>query len=233
MPFDPTAFREAANESQGGDAPPDGIYDAEVVSAEVATRKSDGVQWAAITWKVLAGPHRDSQWSTMWSLERFKADGERSGAFPITVQQLRTMGMDVERVFTPEDLKRGLLALEGGVYSVGVKHNPPFVNVDVKQPLRDATPPPQASSGNAYGQPPASPPNGHTAPPPTNAIMGDDAGGTSAPPQSLAASAATRTDVQRTGASDVTSPADVAAFDRSNAPQRGSVDPETGEEIPF
>jgi hypothetical protein len=198
MPFDATAMREAANETPGGEAPPDGLYDAELTAGELATRKSDGVQWAAMTFRVMSGPHRDAQWTSMWTLERFKSDGERSGGFGITVQSLRTMGVDVDQVFSEADLKRALSGLEGSGFSVEVKRNGQWLNTNPRSRLE--TP---SLQGSGYGQ----------------------------QPQSLGAQ--TRVDtIEHNGASDVTSDADVQAFDRSSAPKQGDVDPATGEAIP-
>lgn len=204
MPFDPTAMREAANETPGGEAPPDGLYDAECTAAELATRKSDGVQWAAMTFRVMSGPHRDAQWTSMWTLERFKSDGERSGGFGITVQSLRTMGVDVDQVYSEADLKRALSGLEGSGFSVEVKRNGQWLNTNPRDRLE--TPSLQGST-STYGQ---------------------------QQPQPQPLGAPTRVDtIEHTGASDVTSPEDVAAFDRSSAPKQGDVDPATGDAIPF
>jgi hypothetical protein len=73
MPFDPTGFREAADESKSGDAPPDAIYEAELVGSKIATRQSDDAQWVVFTWKVVSGAHRDSSWESMHTLERAAA----------------------------------------------------------------------------------------------------------------------------------------------------------------
>lgn len=230
MPFDPSGFREAASESGSSEAPPDALYDAEVVTSKIATRQSDGVQWAVFTWRVLSGPHRDAQWDSMHTLERFKADGERNPGLAFTVQALRAMGVNVDdpSVSASEQaLERTLQELEGHGYSVEIKRSGTFVNTYPKERLESYAASLPGSGGDdapRYGQQRQ----------PANAIMGDDSGGMSAPPQTLAqAGAPIVRDVERTGESDVTTAADVAAFDRSSAPQRGDVDPETGDEIPF
>jgi hypothetical protein len=197
MPFDATAMREAANETPGGEAPPDGLYDAECTASELATRKSDGVQWAAMTFRVMSGPHRDATWTSMWTLERFKADGERSGGFGITVQSLRTMGVDVDQVYSEADLKTALSGLEGVGFSVEVKRNGQWLNTNPRS--RIETP-------SLYGQ---------------------------QQPQSLGEQATVRRDIETNGSSDVTSDSDLAAFDRSSAPKRGDIDPDTGDAFQF
>jgi hypothetical protein len=227
MPFDPMGFREAVDESGGGDAPPDALYDAELVKGDVITRRADGAQWVKCSWKVIAGPHRDSQWDSLHTLDRFKPDGERNPGLTYTVGTLRSLGFPVDDVAASasvDAIKRNLLALEGGAYSVEIKTNGSFTNTYVKQRLREVAASLPGSGGDTpvYGQQRSGP---------SNAIMGHDGGGTSAPPQSLARAVAT--DVERNGQSDVTTPADVEAFDRSSAPKQGSVDPETGDEIPF
>ena len=227
MPFSSQGFADAIAESQTGDSPPDAIYDAELVASDIATRRSDGAQWVKFTWKVVSGAHRDAQWDSLHTLERFKPDGDRNPGLVFTVNTLRSMGLDVENTHYGSDveLKRALVELEGHGYSVEIKTNGQFTNTYVKDRLASYVPSLPGSGTPQYGQPR----NG-----PTNAIMGHDGGGTSAPPQTLAqAGAPERRDVERTGESDVTTPADVAAFDRSTAPKRGDVDPETGEEIPF
>jgi hypothetical protein len=193
----------------------------------VATRKSDGVQWAKCSWKVIAGVHRDRQWDSMHTLDRFKPDGDRNPGLTFTVQTLRSLGFDVDdpsKSSSVDAIKRTLRELEGASYSVEVKTNGSFTNTYVKERLFEPAPslPGSAEGAPAYGQQR----NG-----PTNAVMGRDDGGTSAPSQSLARAAGS--DIERTGGSDATTPADVAAFDRSSAPKQGDVDPETGDAIPF
>src|SRR4051794_5968520 len=128
MPFNPTGWAEAVEQARESDAPPDGIYDAEVISSEIVTRQADGWQWAKMTWRVIAGPHRDKQWGSMWSLEQYNADGERNQGFAITIRSLRDMEFDVDNPMYADahqgeqNLKRGLLELEGTAHSVEVKH---------------------------------------------------------------------------------------------------------------
>jgi len=226
MPFEPGAFAEAVAESSGGDAPPDAIYEAEVVKSDVITRRSDGAQWVKFTWRVISGPHRDAQWDSLHTLERFKADGDRNPGLVFTVQALRTMGLDVDNTQYGSDheLEQALLELEGKGYSVEVKTSGAFTNTYPKGQLHDYAPSLPANGAPAYGQQRA---------PAGNAIyQGDDP----TPPsqQTLGqAGEPIRQDIERTGESDVTTPADVAQFDRSQAPKQGDIDPETGEAIPF
>jgi hypothetical protein len=238
MPFDPTGFREAADESKSGDAPPDAIYEAELVGSKIATRQSDDAQWVVFTWKVVSGAHRDSSWESMHTLDRYKPDGDRNPGLVFTVQALRTMGMDVDGTTYRNDteLEHALRELEHKGYSVEVKRSGSFTNTYVKDTLSTYSPSLPGSATPSYGQAP----NGTVQP--ANAIMGRDDGGTSAPPQSLGqAGEPIRKDVERTGASDI--PSDVPwapdytpplpEVDRENAPKKGDIDPATGEAIPF
>jgi hypothetical protein len=230
MGFDAAGWREALDERQGGEAPPDAIYEAECTNSDVITRRSDGAQWVKLWWKVISGPHRDAEWESLHTLDRFKPDGERNPGLAFTVDALRKMGYpvdDAEKASSADVIKHELQALEGRGYAVEVKTNGNFTNTYVKEQLRQYAPSLPGTGGDAapaYGQPR----NGAT-----NAILGRDDGGTSAPSQSLTEASTERRDITRTGTSDITSDADAQAFDRSTAPKQGAVDPETGETIPF
>jgi hypothetical protein len=230
MPFDPSGFREAVDESKTDEAPPDAIYETELVESQIITRRSDGAQWAKFAWKVVAGPQRDSRWESLHTLERFKPDGERNPGLVFTVQALRAMGLDVDN--TPynsdRELEDALRTLEGKGYTVEVKRSGGFVNTYPKGVLETYAPSLPGSGGDtpAYGQQRAAP---------ANAIMGRDDGGTSAPPQTLGQAGAPITrDVERDpNVSDVTTPTDVEAFTTREPVQKGDIDPETGQPIPF
>jgi hypothetical protein len=235
MPFEPGGFKEAVEESKGGgDAPPDGLHEVELTFAKIATRASDGYQWIVLSWKVVSGPHRDHEWESMHSLERYKPDGERNPGLVFTASTLRTVGVDVDNTpFGDADaIARAVMAFANRGYSVEVKTNGQFTNTYVKGQLDSYAPSLPGSATPAYGQPRNAP---------TNAIYGADAS-----PQSLGDAGAPirRENMQPTGESVV--PSDVpwspeykepaqatATVDRDAAPKKGDVDPETGEAIPF
>jgi hypothetical protein len=228
MGFDSRGFAEAVDESRTDEAPPDAIYEAELAESSIITRRSDGAQWLKFTWKVIAGAQRDARWESLHTLERFKPDGERNPGLVFTVNALRAMGLDVDNTSytTDSELEDAVRPLEGKGYTVEVKRSSGFVNTYVKGQLETYAPSLPASGGDtpSYGQPRQ----------PANAIMGRDDGGTSVPPQTLAqASAPVVRDLERDpNVSDVTTPADVAQFETA-PPQKGDIDPETGEAIPF
>ena len=225
MPFDPQAWAEA-DSGGGGEAPPDGLYEVELADAKIVTTRADEDK-AIMTWRVISGPHRDSEWETWHTFEPKTKDGEPNPGIGYTKQMLRTMRFPVDDPSASNSLdaiKRNLAELVGKGYTIDVKRNGTFVNVYARGVLDTYAPSLPGSGGDdapTYGQPRQQP---------SNAIMGHDGGGVSAPPQTLAD--AGRIDVERTGESDVTKPADVETFTHEPV-QKGDIDPETGEPIPF
>lgn len=229
MPFDPTAWQQAAEGTRDLEAPPDNEYEAELVDKAVITARADGRQSIKLTWRVLAGPQRDAQWSTLYSLEQYNRDGEPSPALSITVQNLKRMGLETEGITDADELDEALAPLVGRAFTVRVKRSGSFTNTDPQAPLDNAQP---SLAGTGYGEAPR---NG-----PTSAIIGDDRGGLSAPAAGIGLDtrAGLRRDTERTGESDVPAPeagefqppaaGDDVPWEGDEPPKQGDTNPATG-----
>lgn len=227
MPFNAEAFRAA---ERGGDAPPDGHYDAELIDSTIITANADGRQWIKLTWKVLAGAQRDECWESWHSIDQYDKNGEPSQALGITVGTLRTMGVDVDSVRDEHDLLSAARDLQGHGFDVEIKRKGIFVNTNVSHVLEHVAPS-LPSTGN--GPAPSSSSSSRA---PSNAIYGDDVQQPAQPAQqsSLGEQARTNAEPQPTGRSDVTPPdAEREYAQPDKSPQRGDIDPETGEPFPF
>jgi hypothetical protein len=206
MPFDASAWRQAAEGANDGDAPPDAEYDAELVASKIATKQEDGRQWVVLTWRVLSGRERDSEWSSMHTIDGYRPDGEHNPGLAYTIQSLAAMGVQVDELQSSRDVEDAVTALRGSAFAVQVKRSGSFVNTYPKRVLTQVAESLPGSGGDAA--PPA-----RTS---TNAIYGDEP----APleHQSTPAEFAGRTMVERVGGSDVTPP----------APKRGDPNPDEG-----
>lgn len=222
MGFDADAFNNAND--QGGDAPPDGLYDVELYAHKFVRGRNDGRAWLLLTWVVLSGRERDRTFESWHTIDRYTKDGEdNSTAMRFTKELLAALISQpkVPPVRSEDELAQTVLepSLHKS-YEVEVKHSGIFANVYVKRALATVAPS-LPGTGAAYGQSPA-------ASGPSNAIYAGD----EIASQSSAAEQSRRIP-ERTGESDVTKRGDAEQFARAGAPQRGSIDPETGEEIPF
>lgn len=229
MPFDPDGWLSAVEETKSDEAPPDALYEVELVDTDIATRNSDGVQWITLAWKVIAGAQRDARWTSWHTLERFKADGDRNPGLGFTVQALRTMGLDVDntRYGSEHELRSALATLEQSGYTVEVKRSGTFTNTYVKGKLDNVAPP----SATTYGQEPARAAESTPGARSTGAsaiYQGDGPEAQNGP--TLADEGRAAVDPTPTGESDVPG---AGAGDFVHPPQKGEIDPETGEPIPF
>ena len=222
MGFNASAFAQAAAAPGFDEPPPPALYEALFRDFDIFESKA-GKLTLRLSWTVLTGQLRDHEWSHVQTLEQYNDQGEDNPALAITARVVEAIGVDVQRVSAYEgaqaltELRRQLGEHTGGAYEVEVKRNGQYVNTTPKQRLRSVqeTMPTSASS---YGQQqtPKPPPG----PRPEASRQGD---GLNLSTDDV------RRDVERTGESDV--PSDASGFERP--PQRGDVDPETGEPIPF
>jgi len=237
MPFDPAAWDNAESGLIGGGPPAPGEYETSLTDTDIISAK-DGRQFAKLTYTVLSGFARDHAWGVVHTLDAINAQGDPNPGLAITKRTLRDLGVKVDEVRSVKELRDELERVRGGLFLVEVSRNGQHINTKPKRRLEGVQDNMSlANGGRTYGQPPPSQP--------ANAIYGGDqpAAPTPAPPpgQGMLGPDEVRRDIERTGESDVT-PAGAAAeftagaaerFDRSKAPKRGEIDPETGEEIPF
>jgi hypothetical protein len=225
MPFDPTAFANAESDFNRDDPPAPGEYEVELTETDIISAK-DGRQFAKVVYKVVSGFARDHVWGVVHTLDALNRDGEPNGGLAITKQTLRELGVEVDMVQSIVDLRHALDGIQGKQYVVEVSRNGQYVNTKPKRALNGASssPPPAASS---YGQQAAPPAQGSS-----NAIYGGD--GPSSQPQAqsqgMLGPDEVRREPERTGQSDVPGP---QPGDFEHPPQKGDLDPETGEPIPF
>jgi hypothetical protein len=214
MPFSASALAQAAESPGFEEPPPPADYEAAMYKADVFESKA-GENFVRLHYRVLGGPHRDHEWAAIHPI-----DAESAG-LGVTAQVLTNLGIDVLALANAPgsgiiELRKALDKVEGASYLVEVKRRGQYVNSmpkrTIEQRLADAGPEPEVAPGQTYGQAP-----------PRNAILGpeDDAPRprrrSQEPPQ--AEQLTPRSDVPQTG------------FEAP--PERGSVDPETGEVIPF
>jgi hypothetical protein len=216
MPFDPSALQNAATAPGFDEPPPPDVYDAALTKAEIFESKA-GQDTLRLGWTVVSGRLVDHQWTHVQSLEPLKPDGsDNSGALGITARILSTLGIEIAQIKTADDLPRQLAAVRGQVYSVEVKRNGAYVNTMPQSRLSSYQP---SMAGTGYGSAPE--------PAAQNAVYGGDGpangGGLltqAKPPQP-----------EITGESDV--PGAKPGEFVEQPPQKGDIDPETGEPIPF
>jgi hypothetical protein len=224
MPFDPTAFANAESDFNRDDPPAPGEYEVELTETDIISAK-DGRQFAKVVYKVVSGFARDHVWGVVHTLDALNRDGEPNGGLAITKQTLRELGIEVDMVQSIVDLRHELERIQGKQYVVEVSRNGQYVNTKPKRALNGATPTPAPSS---YGQqqPSASgigsPAGG------SNAVYQGDAPSSSA--QGMLGPDEVRRQPESTGQSDVPGP---QAGEFEHPPQKGDLDPETGEPIPF
>jgi hypothetical protein len=210
MPFNPVALKEARDASGFDSPPPPNDYDAAMYKADIFESKT-GEDYLRLRYRVVgAGTYRDHEWSTIHTLEEYNRQGEPNLGLSVTAQVLEGLGIDLGGIDSKVDLRRRLDAVEGSVFRVEVKRNGQYVNttptasIETRVAQNTASAPPVQQG---YGEPPA---QMSMAPSGGNAIyQGDGPATTPAPPP--------QSDVPGEGF----------------PPQRGSVDPGTGEEIPF
>jgi hypothetical protein len=234
MPFNPGALAEAAASPGWDEPPPPSTYESLFRDFDIFESKA-GKMTLRLSWRVLSGPQRDHEWSHVQSLEELDDRGDPNPALPITARILETMGVDIVRVSQYEgpralnELRRELEAQKGSNYEVEVKRNGAYVNTTPKSRIGGGT---TTSSPSSTSETSAS-------------GIGSSGGGSNAiyqgdgpPPGPRPAASGgglnlstddVRRDVEQTGESDV--PADTSGFE--SPPQKGDIDPETGEPIPF
>lgn len=135
MGFDQQAWKQAASGADSGEAPPDDTYDAELAGSKIATRDRDGAQWLVLSWRVLSGRERDSEWESMHTLDGYRPDGEPNAGLPFTIQALTRMGVDANELRTADELDDAVHALMGDSFSVEVKRSSGYVNTYPQRPL--------------------------------------------------------------------------------------------------
>jgi hypothetical protein len=211
MPFNPTALAQAQT-SGFDEPPPPADYDTELVKAEIFESKS-GETFLRLHYRVIAGAQRDHEWSVVHSLEEHNRAGEANPALGITARVLSELGIELEQIDSIIALRKALDMIEGNAYRVEVKRNGQYVNTtpmaSIEQRIAKATestPPAQAG----YGEPPR-----------TQKI--DD----------MVTHLAAQTDTPSQYKGLSSQPASDVSSDFAGAPQRGSIDPETGQPIPF
>lgn len=210
MPFDPNALRTAAESAPGFDEPPPpDIYEAELIKAETFLSKA-GEDWLRLTWKVLTGRLRDHCWSHIQALERYKADGsDNEMALAITARILSSIGVDIAAIQTPNDLLPLLDRVRGSAFEVEVKRNGSFVNTTPKRRLESVQ---QDMPTGGYGQ---------QAQPSSAIFQGVETG-------------EVRRDIEKDhSVSDVPGDPNGEFVHPREKLEKGSIDPETGEPIPF
>ena len=203
MPFDPSAWANAQSEFNRDEPPAPGVYTVVLAGGSTITARESGRQSAKLTWKVTEGFAADHVWGSLHTLEPFNKDGEPSAGLGMTKQALRTLGVDVAACKTIEALEDELARIGGTKAIVEVTQSGQWTNTNVKRLVE----PPPGPPPSGYGKPPE---ERGVFDPVRQDLVRDD------PPTS---------DVPGAGEREfVHSPA---------APQRGDIDPETGEEIPF
>jgi hypothetical protein len=237
MTFNAAALKQAASAPGFDEAPPDSLYETTFRDFDIFESKA-GALTLRLSWTVASGQLRDHEWSSVQTLEELNARGEPNPALPITARIVETLGVDVDSVSRYEgpealaELRTQLGKLTGETYEVEVKRNGQYVNTTPKRRL--AGPQQSMSNGSTYGQPPAQQQRQQQ---PAQTSMGG--GGGSAilqgdVPERSGLNLSTddvRRDTERTGESDVPG-AGPGDFEHS-PPQKGDIDPETGEPIPF
>ena len=218
MPFDATAFANAESDFNRDEPPANGEYETRLTDTDIISAK-DGRQFAKLTYTVVSGFARDHVWGVVHTLDALNAQGDPNPGLAITKRTLRDLGVNVDEVQSIRDLRQELERVQGSLYLVEVSRNGQYVNTRPKRTLEHYQET-MAKTGQPYGQPP-----------PQNAIL---RGAEQTPAgRGMLGPDNVRRDIQRTGESDVTPAGAAEAFDRSHAPKRGEVDPETGEPIPF
>jgi hypothetical protein len=239
MPFDPTAFANAESDFNRDDPPAPGEYEVELTDADIFTAKSSGDQFIKFTWKVVSGFARDHVWGSIHNLEALDRNGEpASGRLGFTKRTCRAvMGDRIDLVQNAVDLRREAERAVGGQYVVEVTRNGAYTNTDVQRSLNgaSATPPTAPSSYGQQAAPPAQQPSASGIGSPaggSNAVYQGDGPSSSSQPQSqgMLGPDEVRRDIERTGESDVPGP---QPGEFEHPPQKGDIDPETGEPIPF
>lgn len=231
MPFDPQAFANADASGFGGDEPPaPGEYEVRLDSTDIFTARDGERQFAKLTWQVISGYARDHSWGSVHTLDATRPDGEPNAGLAVTKGILRDVGIDVDKVESIADLRHELDRVQGNLYIVEVSKNGQYVNTNPRRQLQSfqesmPTPPSTTTTpanGASYGQARS------------NAIYQGDAPASATPtPEGqgvLGPDEVRREGPVRTGESDV--PGAVGDEFR-HPPQKGDVDPETGEPIPF
>lgn len=225
MPFSMQALASAATDS---DAPPDGDYRASMWQADIFESKA-GAQFIRLHYRVLEGEHRDHEWTQIHPLD------PDAGGLKFTTDALMACGVDVIALAeNPNagiyDLRRELDRVEGVELDVFVERKGRYTN-STPRPALETT---MAARGtDSYGQPPAQRAMdvGSGAARPGNAIYGGDQptrGPIADMPRRVMAEAEARVAEARSAVPSSDVPSD---FD--GPPQRGEIDPETGEPIPF
>jgi hypothetical protein len=234
MPFDPTAFANAESNFNRDDPPAPGEYEVVVTDIDIFTAKDGYRQFAKVTYKVVSGFARDHVWGPPMTLDALKADGEPNGGLSVTKSNMRVLlGDDVvdSQVPTLADLRRALERIVGRQYVVEVVRNGQYVNTYPRRALNSTSgSTPNASDYGQQQQQPAQPSASGIGTPAggSNAVYQGD--GPSSSSQQSALGADVRRDVERTGQSDVPG---AQPGDFEHPPQKGDLDPETGEPIPF
>lgn len=217
MPFNPTALRNAGEQTGFDEAPPPASYEAELYKAETFYANTTGEQFLRLGWKILTGRLRDHKWQTIHCIEDYKPDGtDNEGALRVTMGVLKGMGVEItDAVRTPDDLLAVLHPLVGAPFAIDVKQSGQYRNTWPQNPLASVQ---QDMPVSGYGQPPQS----------QNAVYQGDG-----PAQSggLLQQAAEPRYPEATGESDVPG-AKPGEFEEP-PPQKGDIDPATGEPIPF
>jgi hypothetical protein len=159
MPFNPDAWRKAADERESA-GPPDGRYDLELADSATITSNKDGRLWLKLTWNVLGGEHRDELFTTMHSINQYDRDGNPSQALGITIGMIESMGVNARELYSERELRDAMEALRGDYFDVNVKHSGQFTNVNVNGPLRKqdvTTSTPEPAAAAAASAPAAEP----------------------------------------------------------------------------
>lgn len=124
MSFDPSAWSAASTEGpEGGEAPPPGLYEVSIETAEVFQAKSSGDDFIRMAYKVMVGPLTGHEWS--------EVRGLTPKAVPVQKAHCKKLGIDVDKVGSLDDLDAALRGVVGGYASVKVKKNGQYLNTDV------------------------------------------------------------------------------------------------------
>jgi hypothetical protein len=117
------AWNNADPDAAGsGEAPPEGIYDVALTSADAFLSKSAGEPWIKLTFKVMSAQHQGHEWDV---LQGFKSQKQAN----FTKRTVRQLGVDVDTAVGGLDELGDLLQSAVGKYFVvEVKRTGDYLN---------------------------------------------------------------------------------------------------------
>jgi hypothetical protein len=132
MTFPTDTWQKTSIDQDASEAPEPGTYDVVVTDGRAFTSKA-GNPVIVIGFEVLGGPYNGHQWDELRGL---KTEGQIKAAKATCAR----LGVDVDNVFSLEDIEQQLKGCVGNYYTIDVKQNGDYLNTYVQG--RCETPPP-------------------------------------------------------------------------------------------